>query len=100
MSTRAIEFVENWVEQKIEREGLPAPGEDSPGKQWAAECVAAASADGILQSELDEVFDDLAAFIDGQIEEAEDRVKDEGANDDDDEDGNGDDESDANDGHQ
>ncbi len=37
MSARALEFVETWVSEKIEREGYPAEGEESPAKAWAAE---------------------------------------------------------------
>jgi hypothetical protein len=77
MSVRALEFVETWVSEKIEKEGFPEEGEDSPAKKWAAACVQAASEEGIPASEISEAFDDLAAFIDGELEEARDRDEDE-----------------------
>jgi hypothetical protein len=83
MSKRALEFVETWVQEKIEESGVPAEGEASPAKEWAAECVAAANDEGIPAPEISEAFDDLAEFIDGEIEEAREREEDE---DDDDED--------------
>ena len=91
MSERAIEFVETWVTEKIEEEGYPEEGEASPAKAWASECLAAANAEGIPFSEINDAFDDLAAFIDGQIEEARERDEDE---DDDDEDFDDEDEPD------
>lgn len=85
MSARALEFVETWVSEKIEQEGVPDEGAESPAKQWAAACrEAALEEDGIPSSEIDEAFDDLAEFIEGEIEEARDRDEDE---DEDDEDG-------------
>jgi hypothetical protein len=77
MSKRALEFVETWVSEKIEEEGVPAEGGASPAKEWAAECVEAANEEGIPAPEISEAFDDLAEFIDGEIEEARDREEDE-----------------------
>ena len=77
MSKRALEFVETWVTEKIEEAGIPAEGEESPAKKWAAECVEAADEEGIPAPEISEAFDDLAEFIDGEIEEARDREEDE-----------------------
>ena len=77
MSERALEFVEFWVSEKIEHEGVPADGAASPAKQWAAECVEAAGEEGIPASEIEEAFDSLEEFIDGEIAEAKDREEDE-----------------------
>ena len=85
MSKRALEFVETWVTEKIEEAGIPKEGEESPAKKWAAECVVAADEEGIPALEITEAFDDLAEFIDGEIEEARDRDEDEDDEDDDDE---------------
>jgi hypothetical protein len=84
MSARALEFVETWVSEKIEEKGYPEEGEASPAKAWAAECVSAAGEEGIPALEISEAFDDLAEFIDGELEEA--RERDEGEEDDEDED--------------
>jgi hypothetical protein len=86
MSKRALEFVETWVTEKIEEAGIPAEGEESPAKKWAAECVEAADEEGIPALEISEAFDDLAEFIDGEIEEARDREEDEDDDEEDDED--------------
>jgi hypothetical protein len=85
MSKRALEFVETWVSEKIEESGIPGEGEKSPAKEWAQECVEAADEDGIPASEISEAFDDLAEFIDGEIEEAREREEDEEDDDEDDE---------------
>jgi hypothetical protein len=83
MSERALEFVETWVSEKIEREGHLEDGKASPAKEWAAECREAAMEAGIPSPEIDAAFDDLAEFIEGEIEGAREREEDE---DDDDED--------------
>ena len=85
MSARALEFVETWVTEKIAQEGYPLEGATSPAKEWAAECVEAAQQDGIPASEIADAFDDLAEFIDGEIEEARERVEDDDDEDDDEE---------------
>jgi len=77
MSARALEFVETWVSEKIEKEGYPEEGEESPAKEWAAECLEAAVKEGIASSEIEKAFDDLAEFIEGEIEEARERDEDE-----------------------
>jgi hypothetical protein len=84
MSERALEFVETWVSEKIEEEGYPEENEASPAKAWAAECVKAAGEEGIPALEISEAFDDLAEFIDGELEEA--RERNEGDEEDEDED--------------
>lgn len=86
MSARALEFVETWVTEKIAQEGYPLEGAASPAKEWAAECVAAALEEDIPASEIQEAFDDLAEFIDGELEEARERDEDEHDDDDDEED--------------
>ena len=85
MSTRAVEFVETWVSEKIDAMDMnePASGDDAQAKTLAAACISDASNEGIPASEIDDVFDDLAAFIKGEIEEARDRDADEDDDDDD-----------------
>jgi len=77
MSARALEFVELWVADKIEQAGYPLEGDAAVAKQWAAACRQAAIEEGIPNSEIDEAFDDLAEFIEGEIEEARERDEDE-----------------------
>ena len=87
MSARALEFVETWVSEKIEEmDEFPADGDDSQAKALAAQCIQAAQEEGIPASEIQEAFDDLAAFVAGEIEEAKDR-EDESSDDEDDDDG-------------
>ncbi len=82
MSERALEFVETWVSEKIEEMGDPPQADSAKIDTMAAECIQAAQAEGIPQSEISDAFDDLAAFIAGQIQEIQDRDTrpDEGAN--------------------
>jgi hypothetical protein len=99
MSKRALEFVEEWVSEKIDdMDELPAEGDDAAVKELAAECLAAARQEGIPDTEVNEAFDDLAAFINGQIEEAVDRSEDSEDEDDEEyEDEEGEDEDDEDD---
>jgi len=85
MSKRALEFVETWVQEKIEESGVPKEGEASPAKEWAEECLQAANEEGIPALEISEAFDDLAEFIDGEIEEAREREEDDDEEEDEDE---------------
>jgi len=85
MSKRALEFVETWVSDKIEEAGVPEEEEASPAKEWAQECIEAANEEGIPAPEITEAFDDLAEFIDGEIEEAREREEDEEEDEDDEE---------------
>jgi hypothetical protein len=71
MSERAIGFVENWVSDNVGADGCQAEGDNS--EALAAQCVKAANAEGISQAEIDAAFDDLTAFIAGEIKEANDR---------------------------
>jgi hypothetical protein len=74
MSARALEFVETWVSEKIEAMNeFPADGDTSVAQELATECIAAAQNDGIPASEIGEAFDDLAAFVGGEIEQAKER---------------------------
>ena len=85
MSERALEFVETWVAEAIEAmDELPAEGDDSKSKALALACIKAAREEGIPESEIKDAFDDLAAFIGGQIEEERDREEHEEDDDDDD----------------
>ena len=74
MSARALEFVETWVSEKIEKtETLPAEGNEAAVKAWATECFQAALEEDIPAAEIQEAFDNLAEFIEGEIEEARER---------------------------
>jgi membrane-bound lytic murein transglycosylase B len=74
MSSSALEFVETWVSEKIEKtETLPAEGDEAAAKAWTNECLQAALDEDIPAAEIQEAFDDLAEFIDGEIEEARER---------------------------
>jgi SpoVK/Ycf46/Vps4 family AAA+-type ATPase len=75
MSARALEFVETWVSEKIEKmQTPPAEGDDAVAKAWANECLQAALEESIPAAEIQEAFDDLAEFIAGEIEEARERT--------------------------
>ena len=76
MSARALEFVETWVSEKVESmETLPAEGNEAAAKALANECFQAALDEDIPAAEIQEAFDDLAAFIAGEIEEEREREK-------------------------
>jgi len=74
MSVRALEFVETWVSGKIEQmQTLPAEGDEAAAKALANECFQAALDEDVPAPEIQEAFDNLAEFIDGEIEEERDR---------------------------
>lgn len=73
MSESAIEFVETWVDDKIEEMDAPPTNVETLAKTLATECVAEAQNNGLTQSDINDTFDDLAAFIAAEIEEAFDR---------------------------
>ena len=73
MSESAIEFVETWVDDKIEEMDAPPTDIEALAKTLATECIAEAQNGGVTQSDINDTFDDLAAFIAAEIEEAFDR---------------------------
>ena len=74
MSARALEFVETWVSEKIEQmQTLPAEGDEAAIKALANECFQAALDEDVPAAEIQEAFDNLAEFIEGEIEEARER---------------------------
>ena len=84
MSARAVEFVETWVSEQIEEmDERPAQGNDPVAKKLASQCVQAALEENVPATEIQDAFDDLAAFIDNEIEEERERR--EGRDEDDDE---------------
>ncbi len=70
MSESAIEFVETWVDDKIEKMDAAPADIGTQAKSLAAACIADAQSGGVTQSEINDTFDDLAAFIAAEIEEA------------------------------
>jgi hypothetical protein len=76
MSMRAVEFVENWVSENIGADGEKPAGNGASAAVLASQCLAAADAAGIPRTEIDDTFDDLPAFMAGEIEEANTREAD------------------------
>ena len=77
MSMRAVEFVENWVSDNIDDEEINPKDLEAHAADLAARCLEEAVASGIPQSEIEDTFEDLAAFMAGEIGEAQDRDEDE-----------------------
>jgi 5-enolpyruvylshikimate-3-phosphate synthase len=73
VSERAIEFVEEWVSERINAQDYQPEGDNSRAEAFAAACLAAAKAEGISKLEIDDAFEDLTAFIAGEIQEASNR---------------------------
>ena len=72
MSERALAFVEEWVSDHVHAQDADGDVE-ARAKTLASECLAAAGKAGIPASEIGDAIDDLADFIMGAIEEAEER---------------------------
>lgn len=73
MSERALGFVEEWISENVSAADHRPEGDNSRAKALASQCLAAANAQGISQSEIGEAIDDLSVFIAGAIEEASER---------------------------
>jgi len=97
MSERALAFVEEWVSDHVHA------GDRSQPKALARQCLADASAQGIPAGEIGESIDDLEEFMEGALEEANERKAhragedDEGEDDENGEDDEDDDEEDEDD---
>jgi hypothetical protein len=72
MSDRAVEFVESWVSEHI-AEDAQLGDAAVRAEGLAVQCLAAAADEGISSFEIGETFDNLTAFIAGEIEEAKNR---------------------------
>ena len=70
MTESVIEFVETWVDEKIEAMDAAPADIEAQAKTLATACIADAQNDGLTQSDINDTFDDLAAFIAAEIEEA------------------------------
>jgi hypothetical protein len=83
MTDKAFAFVDEWVSEHIhaERDDGSAGGELEPAA-LARQCIADAEAAGIPAAEINDAYEDLAAFMEGQIEEAKERESGESSDDD------------------
>jgi hypothetical protein len=72
MSERALAFVDEWVNDHVHAQDASGDVE-ARAKTLASECLAAAGKQGIPASEISEAIDDLAEFMVGAIEEADER---------------------------
>jgi hypothetical protein len=79
MSMRAVEFVENWASENIAADEQATEIAGATALALASRCLEDARAAGIPQSEIDETFDNLPAFLAGEIEEAREREADRSA---------------------
>jgi hypothetical protein len=72
MSERALAFVDQWVNEHIRAED--ADGDiETRATALAGQCLADAGKKGIPAAEINDAFDDLADYMVGAIEEAEER---------------------------
>jgi hypothetical protein len=72
MSERARAFVEEWISGHVATKD--ADGDiEARAKALASQCLVDAGKEGIPASEIGEAIDDLAEFMIGAIEEAEER---------------------------
>jgi hypothetical protein len=76
MTMRAIEFVENWASENVAADEHATEIVGATARALASRCLQDARAAGIPQSEIEETFDDLPAFLAGEIEEAREREAD------------------------
>jgi len=72
MSERALAFVDEWVSGHVHAQD--AGGDiETRAKTLASQCLADAGKKGIPASEIGEAIDDLADYMIGAIEEAQER---------------------------
>jgi hypothetical protein len=67
MSERAIAFVEEWVGDHVKAEGYEPEGDDSMAAALALQCAADAKEARIPDAEMKDAFENLTAFMAGQI---------------------------------
>jgi hypothetical protein len=72
MSERAIAFVEEWVGEHVNAAGYEPEGNDTMAAALAVQCAAEAKEAGIPDSEMKDAFENLTAFMAGQIKLAND----------------------------
>jgi hypothetical protein len=72
MSERALAFVDEWVSGHVRAQDVDGDIE-ARAKALADQCLADAGKKGIPSAEISEAIDDLADFMIGAIEEAEER---------------------------
>ena len=85
MSERAIAFVEEWVSENVDAVADQPDGNATLAAALADRCLNAAGAQGISRAEIAESFDDLTAFMAGELEEAGEREDAESEDEDDEE---------------
>jgi hypothetical protein len=77
MSERVFAFVDEWVSEHIHSGDLPSQGDPSQAAALARQCIQDAEAAGIPTAEINDAYEDLAAFMAGQIAEANEGEADE-----------------------
>jgi hypothetical protein len=73
MSERADQFVATWVSENINAEGYQPEGDYTEARNFAEQCLTAAKAAGIAESEINDEYPDLVSYMAAEIEEANDR---------------------------
>src|ERR1700751_3208664 len=80
MSEQALAFLEEWTSDNIDPEEFEdEAAENAHAKELAERFLKDAAAAGIPKAEIDEVVDDLTAFMAEQIEEANEREEEDAA---------------------
>jgi hypothetical protein len=74
MSERALEFVETWIERKIETMAKSPSLGPTQGDALAVECLNDARKAGIPEAEIKDAYDDLAVHLASEIAEADARM--------------------------
>jgi hypothetical protein len=76
MSERAIAFVEKWVSENVSAEPNEPDSDESKAAVYAVQCAAEAKEVGIPDSELNDAFESLTAFMSAAIVSATDEERD------------------------
>jgi hypothetical protein len=76
MSERAIAFVEDWVSDNVHATGYLPEGDTAIPASLAEQCLSDAKAEGITEAEMKDAFEDLPSCMAAQIQDVNDRAKD------------------------
>ena len=67
MSKRGVRFVEGWVSENVHATAYELDDESLEARQYAAQCLAAAEAEGISREAIEEDVGNIVAYMTGAI---------------------------------
>lgn len=73
MSGRGVRFVEGWVSERVHPAEYELDENGPAARRYAAQCLAAAAAEGISKSEIEDGLGNIVGYMTGAINSRIDR---------------------------